>query len=376
MSRILYILLFSALFSLSGKKPETLEYFHSPTFQAKKTVFTYELVDFNDTIPNDTLFIIKDEDKLIHSYYRNIQTGVCIDRECRLLDITLYWSVTGRYLGFKLPKGEFLSKTEHDPFKPEDYKQLHALLADPYSSLANYRIEELVPMIDNEEVDGVSAATIAGVKDYIVEDAVYTTYTIWHIVHGKPQQKIEAYTQKNLQPDLVTKILSSSNNSDVIWGLENIPSDLEWTEALQHKLFDLIANKEFRISSKAIESIPPALLANEQNQQKLFIDFENSSFFKQRKIISKLEEAPFLASSIELPLAEMLPLMNGSMIKNVLDLFATHQTTNVESEKIIANLLNHENQFIARKAFQFLNQYSINSKKAARQLEKYERKHN
>ncbi|WP_299576341.1 hypothetical protein [uncultured Sunxiuqinia sp.] len=376
MNRTFYLLFVVVLLSLSGKNPETLTYFHSPTFPAQNTTISHEVVNFNDTIPNDTLFVIKNEDGLLHSYSRKILTGVCIDGECRLLNITLYWTVTGRYLGFQLPQGEFLSKTEHDPFTQQDYEHLHALLADPYSNLANYRIEELVPMVENDEVDGVSAATIAGVKNYIVENAVYTTYTLWHIVHGSTQKKIQAYTQKHLQPELAIQILNSSNQQDVIWALENLPPDIKVTQALQDKLFALAASNELLVSNKAIEGIPSNWLDNEKDQLKLFSHFENSSYFTQVKILNKLGEAPKLATSIQLTLAENLPELNGSMVKHVLDLFTIHQASNRESEKIIASLLNHENQFIARKAFQFLNQQPVSNKKVARQLEKYEQKQN
>ena len=43
----------------------------------------------------------------------------------------IYWNITGRYLGFELPVGEFLSKSEHKPFSEEEYERLNDLLADP-----------------------------------------------------------------------------------------------------------------------------------------------------------------------------------------------------------------------------------------------------
>lgn len=371
-----YLLVLFVILSLSGKTPDIVEYFYAPTFEAKNPEISFELVNFNDTIPNDTLFIVKDQRGLIHSYYRDILTGVCIDGECRMLDITLHWSVTGRYLGFQLPQGEFLSKSEHEPFKKKDYERLHELLSDPYSSLANYKIEELVPVVGENEVDGITAATIAGVEDYIVEDAVYSTFTIWHIVYGNTQNAVRNHTRKNLHPDLVLKILDSENHGDVLWGLENLPAEQNWTTDLRAKLFDLVASGEPTISEKAIESIPPAILADGQNQLNLFFYFAESSFFTQLKILRKLEEAPFLAPAIELRLAEKLPELNGSMIKNVLDLFAKHQIKQPESEEIIAGLLDHENQFIARKAFQFLERYPTENKKIERQLKKYESKYN
>jgi hypothetical protein len=376
MSHLRFLLLIVILTSISGKKTDRIIYRHEPVFSAAKLDTTFEIIDFKDTIPNDTLFILKNENGLVHSYFRNVLTGVCIDGECRLLDITLYWAATGRYLGFDIPEGEFLSKTEHVPFKKKDYDHLHLLLADPYSGLANYRIDELVPFASDEEVDGVSAATIAGVKDYIVEDAVYTTYTLWHIVHGETKNQVMVHTAKHLDANLLLKVLNSPNNSDLIWGLESIPPGFVWTDTLQNKLFGLVGSSELIVANKAVESITPELLGDEQAQLKLYFQFEQADYFVQRKLLKKLEEAPFLSNIIELKLAEKLPTLNGSMIKSVLDLFAVQQINNEESEVIIAGLLGHENNFIARKAFQFLENHPTDNKKTERLLKKYQSKFN
>ena len=376
MSLMRFLLLLVVFAGLSGKNPDRISYRHTPAFPAEKLETTFELVNFNDTIPNDTLFIRKDENGFPHSYFRNILTGVCIDGECRMLDITLHWTVTGRYLGFDLPDGEFLSKTEHVPFKKKDYDHLHKLLDDPHSGLANYRIEELVPVAEGEEVDGVTSATIAGVQDFIVEDAVYTTYTLWHIVHGDTQRQARLYTAKHLDAGLLMKILASPDNRDLAWALDNIPRGFVWTDALQDRIFELITHNETFIAGKAIESITPELLAKEENQLALFHRFEQANYFTQRRLLKKLEEAPFLSPVVELELAGKLPQLNGSLIKSVLDLFTVQKIKSEKSETIIAGLLEHENSFVARKAFQFLENHPTENKKTEKLLKKYQSKFN
>jgi hypothetical protein len=51
--------------------------------------------------------------------------GSVLTINVRPLDIILHWSISGRYLGFEMPKGEFLSKTDHDPFSRKEYLQLN-----------------------------------------------------------------------------------------------------------------------------------------------------------------------------------------------------------------------------------------------------------
>ena len=120
------LLFFLLVFSFQNEK-EAIERIDPPgiDLEIEKVVPFY--TDIKDTIPNDTLLIYFDKNENPVKYSRKIITGVCIDGECRLVNIELFWNTTGRYLGFKLPKGEFLSKTEHDPFKSADYNRLHEL---------------------------------------------------------------------------------------------------------------------------------------------------------------------------------------------------------------------------------------------------------
>ncbi len=349
-----------------------MELRYPATYEAEQINKTFELIEFNDTIGNDSLFVLRNEDGLPHSYARNILTGVCIDGTCRLLNISLYWTVTGRYLGFRLPEGEFLSKTEHEPFQPKDYQQLHQLLADPFSRLANYQIEELVPKTDEEEVDGVTSATITRIKDFVVENAVYTTYTLWHIVHGLTQQQVENYTQQHLSTELLLKILSSSDQYDVQWGLKNITDQTDWTPDLLDQLFSLVTSNNLTTAKQAIDAIPVDYLEEEASQLRLFSYFDQTTHFSRLRILNKLKQVAILSPSIEAQLANQLPTLNGSAVKAVLELFSAHQLYSAQNEKIVASLLEHDNRFIARKAFQFLDNQPETNKKLKRQLKKFE----
>src|SRR5690606_33323153 len=147
-------MLLLASFRDSGK----ISYFQSPTLIAEAdTVVGY--ASMTDGIP-DTLFQIRSSGGLPIAYYKKIYTGVCFDNECRMLDIVLYWNITGRYLGFELPEGEFLSKFDHEPFSEDEYKRLHGLLADLLSPLGMYAYNELAPKppVEEEEVDGITSA--------------------------------------------------------------------------------------------------------------------------------------------------------------------------------------------------------------------------
>src|SRR5690554_4970202 len=130
-------------FFASSKEIERIRYFQSQTLMGEMDTVV-GLPSMTHDIP-DTLFQVRSKDGYPISYFKKIYTGVCFDGECRMLDIVLYWNITGRYLGFELPKGEFLSKFDHEPFTDGEYERLHELLADLLSPLSMYTFNELAP---------------------------------------------------------------------------------------------------------------------------------------------------------------------------------------------------------------------------------------
>src|SRR3546814_14154735 len=100
-----------------------------------------------------------------------------------MLKVSLYWNVTGRFLGIELPPGEFLSKSDHEPFTLSEYYRMHRLLDDPMSPLAAYSFKKLVPSSGglfqgselndglSLEVDAVTAAPSPSLEAYVFQAA-------------------------------------------------------------------------------------------------------------------------------------------------------------------------------------------------------------
>ncbi|WP_353718925.1 hypothetical protein [Dyadobacter sp. 676] len=157
-----------------------------------------------DSIASDTIFQVWSKEGYPLHYYKKIRTSVCFDNKCRLLKCTLYWNVTGRYLGFELEKGEYLSKARHKPFKRKEYARLHEILSDPFSRLSGLSYGELAPRpgIANAKngVDAVTSATAASILDEVVAGAAYTTYKMWHVVNGPTQDEVRNLTVESLSP--------------------------------------------------------------------------------------------------------------------------------------------------------------------------------
>lgn len=342
------------------------------------TSFTSEVVktdtitlELNDTIPNKTLLIYKDKNAYPIKYSRDIITSVCIDGECRLVAINLFWNVTGRYLGFELANGEFLSKTEHDPFTSEEYDRLHELLGDANSPLASYTLEELVPETDSDlEVDAVSSATIEAILDHIVEGAVYTTYSLWHVVYGPTKREIEKLTTNKLDSELCLQILTSNNLKDQVWVLNHISPKMEISITLQNKLMELISGSDIYLAERALNAIKPETITT-AIQLKLAHIFQNSGFLQKRLIIQKLKACNNLNPNMVEVLSAELSGLNGTLVKNTLELYSIHSVADDFTVAEVAKLLKNENRYISNQAVQYLQSIDNVDKKTQKSMDKY-----
>src|SRR5690606_23300390 len=84
-----------------------------------------------------------------------------------------------------------LTKTDHSLFLEEDYDKLVSILSNDWSSLREYEFADLVDE-SAEGVDGTSGATKKEIAEESVENAVYTTYTLWHLIHvGEKEQLVQ-----------------------------------------------------------------------------------------------------------------------------------------------------------------------------------------
>ena len=354
---------------------EEIRRFNSPALKGEIENTIPVFAKINDTIPSDSLYVYYTTDDVPVKYSRKIITGVCIKGECRMVDIELFWNITGRYLGFKLPPGEFLSKTEHVKFKPEEYDRLHILLNDHQSALANYQLDELVPEKDTskQKVDAVSTATIAAVLDYIVEGAVYTTYTLWHIIYGPTKREIERLTTKRMDSSLALKILESDNMRDKVWCLNHISADMEITAEMQRQFMNLISGEDVYLAERALNALKPELIDSKM-QEKLVSAFKTAGFLQKRLILQKFREIQNPKPENFVLLTSDLQSLNGSLVKILLDLLEWHKISTPVITNEICELLKNENRYIANNAYRFLANANIADKKIQKQLAKYKKK--
>jgi hypothetical protein len=280
-------------------------------------------------------------------------------------------------MGFRIEKGEFLSKTRHVAFSENEYDKLHNLLADKNSALAQYTINELVPNKKNavSGVDAVSSATITEVLNYIVEGAVYTTYTLWHIVYGNTKREIEKLTAERMNPQLAMKLLESERNDDKVWVMNHLRPDMESTPEIDEKLLEIISGSDVYLAERALNSLDDKKISYDI-QQKLVEVFKKTGFIQQRFILQKMNALEQMDEFTALALAEGLEKQSSFLIKTMLELFSNKKILSDKVNTIVAGLLGNENRFVSVQALKFLEKQNITDKNVLKKINKYKEKFN
>ncbi|MFY0652459.1 MAG: hypothetical protein JXQ96_10520 [Cyclobacteriaceae bacterium] len=347
------IIAFSSSFHHSK---DELKYMQSPTIDVEYKQRQTLVVEYKDSLSADPFYFVKTKDGLPLHYFKDIVTEVCFDSECRLLEVRVYWNITGRYLGFELPKGEFLSKHDHEPFVAEEYERLNDLLADPDLPLGNISFEKLIELPESEEesVDGVSGATSVEVSKMVVKGAAYTTYTLWNIVHGPTQDLVESITEQQLSPKSIELIVKSPDITDRAWALNRIDQNIELNPALTSSLINIISGDDFFLSYTAINAIKPAHLNSEAFQIALFSCYKEAGHSIKKMIVEKLMEAPELSFEVVEKSRDMLSILNGQQLKTFLSLYSKFDVRDLETCRVVAGILKNENSFVSRQAYAFL----------------------
>lgn len=369
---IVILALLSIVLLVSFRDDGRIRYFQSATLvEDADTVVGFP--SMTDGIP-DTLFQVRSASGLPLSYYKKIYTGVCFDNECRMLDIVLYWNITGRYLGFELPEDEFLSKFDHEPFSESEYERLHDLLADLLSPLGMYAYNELAPKppVEEGEVDGITSATSKEILEYVVEGAAFTTYTLRTLVYGPIQDEVESHTRRELSEELVLKILQSPDISDKIWALGEVREKIPLSPKLRDQIFEYINNDSYSLAERAIDAIDGDELASDTLQMLLLQKFYETDYGLKKLILDKLKEAPQLDDKVKANLAENLKKWEGALLSNVLDLYIAQKVFDIETCRLVSELLQNENRYISQKAFNFLQSSGLNDEGIDKELKTYQ----
>lgn len=275
-------------------------------------------------------------------------------------------------MGFRLPDDEFLSKTKHVRFNEQEYDKIHKILGDRYSPLSRYAIEELVPAKSKlpNRVDAITSATISAVLNDIVPGAVYTTWTLWHIVNGNTQSALAGHTAKNINNQLIKRLLKSDEISDVAWTFEHFPKKYTITPEIFEILMEYIAGSDAFLCERALNAIEKENLTDEI-QIKLARTFFKVDYIQKRFIVQKLATVENLNISAAEILSEKIDKTNAVLIKSIIALFSQYKIESVKVNQNIAPLLKNKNRYISEIAYKFIENSGAKNNSIIRKLKSY-----
>ncbi|MBM1107036.1 hypothetical protein JQC67_12865 [Aurantibacter crassamenti] len=370
--RFVAIGLLSLVLTSFLKEKKHIKYMQVATIESSAADEPTRVVSFKDSSNQEIIFLRQSNDAVPLQYYKQVKGEVCDDDACRLLDIIVYWNITGRYLGFELPKGEFLSKYDHDPFSESEYQKLHSILADESLPLDKVSFEKLLEQPENSKnVDAHSGATSKNIANMVVKGAAFTTYKLWNTVNGSTMDLVSEFTEKQVTPSLLNRILNSVDVTDKEWALQRIDKLKELTPALETRLLEFVAGDDFYLSYTAINGIITNHLKSASLQNGLFASYENANHSIQSAIIKKLKESPFLSVEVIQTSRTLLPNLNGQQLDDLLQLYTKHSVNDAKTYTAVAGILENKNKYISNKAYVFLISLELNDAKINALLNAY-----
>ncbi|QMW02237.1 hypothetical protein [Spirosoma foliorum] len=300
----------------------------------------------NDTT-SYTLKLAFDERDQPAYFFRNVFTPVCLTGECKPVYINFYWDLLGNYTRYDLPPGEVLTKMDHREFKQEDYDKLRDILDNTNSLLKDVAMEDLVGKgTENlaDSVDAKAGATLKTVKNEVIDGAVYTCYTLWHIAHGKVADEMQKITESYRTDDLLHRFLTSSNYHYQYWAMDKVVDKAgSITESFTPDMLQIIRGKNVFTARAALQKISNPFFASNARQVWLWETYQSTSYPLQIAILKKLAQIPFQPSLAEAT-AKAMVNANREQFTLMINLLASQPKLSEKALLTMANQLDTSNQ--------------------------------
>ena len=236
---------------------------------------------------------------LLDGYKVLVFTPICEVEQCYSVELNFYTDAIGNFLYYDTLKGKELTKLDHIPFTEEDYQRLQHILSDHNSVLSGYEKEELVKNTRESEVEGFTGATVLEIKRNVIEGAVYSCHTLWHIAHGPLVDSLKTHTASRFDQALVDKLVSQ-NNQQVNYFLLNAFSEQEYAQYLPAVLQTIDTGTGY-YPKNALEMIPASVLNSNTAQEFFAPRFQEMDYFTQVALLKKLDK-----QQLRTPLKEVL----------------------------------------------------------------------
>jgi len=328
----------------------------------------------NDTLTY-TLKLALDEKGKPQYFFRNIFTPVCYTGECKPVYINFYWDLLGNYMRYDLPDGKILTKVDHDEFKEEDYEKLRDILGRSTSIFADLKMEDLMTKGTDSlsaNVDAKTGATLKTIKNEVIDGAVYTCFTLWHIAYGKLViNKMREVTESYLNDEMLHSFLSSNNYHYQYWAMDRV---IDKNGALKNDyekdIEQIIRGKNLFTARTALQKTGNDFFASLQKQNWLWETYKSSSYPLQITILKKLGSiSP--GEKLSNQLASNITESNTEQFRLKIGILAKQQQLPESTQKIMATALSGENEQYTSEIYKTLEYFRPTDNDVKSKMEQY-----
>lgn len=283
---------------------------------------------FQDAVEPYKLVLVYDQEQQPIYFFRDIFTPVCLDRVCRPVRIKLFWDLLGNYLRYEVPKEEPLTKLDHQEFSPDDHAKLQEILSNENSLLKDFKMEDLVDSSSqrlSDSVDAVTGATKNTVKGEVIEGALYTCYTLWHLAHGNTVGEIREITQRKLNDTLLHLFFRSNNYHYVYFALDEVMDENGLiSEGFLPDVLALLGSDNVFAARRVLQQINLSYFTAGNQQEQLWHVFDRSPYTLQVAILKRMTKLS-LDPVVTQQIADYLPKLNNALFKQALAVLACQE---------------------------------------------------
>lgn len=296
-----------------------------------------------------------------------VNSVFCIDNQCEVVTVKMYWDALGRFARYELPPGTQLTKSDHVPFTRDDYDKLQTILQDQGSILRTHSLDSLTRPVkttkknaESKLVDAVVQATEMTVKAAVVQGATYTSYNLWQWANGEIVGAIREWTHQKCSKALFLHFLKGGQSHEILFAIEHLG---------QHRIFDRDAlaavmevmrdgeNDRMEAGLAYLRTAFPAPVAYYEHLGLLFGNSKRPAQIYLLNLLAVEEKLPdVLYESLVAQIPRFGEYYELHLLLNLLE------SRHYVSKQVLTNaaaVLDNENFFMARRAFWFLQKQEL-----------------
>jgi len=285
-----------------------------------------------------------------------------MDTLCKPVYMSLFWDLSGNYLEYRIDEKLPLTKLDHKPFLPEDYRRLHSILSNKNSILQKYSEETIATLLKREpgseksRVDAISGATPYEIKQETVEGALSTCHTLWHYCYGEVQAVLREYTENRLlNEELVRWMINSGNEGLILYGMKY----LEAYELLlfQSELLLAIRGNSPSLANQVLSRLPTDMINNEEFARSIWDLYRILHPSTQEQQLVKLRENTCLPASVidEMAMASLYTREDQFVL--FMKVFLSQKCLSPTQDKQVRHSLDQRKSSLSKKALETLKDF-------------------